>query len=468
MYAADMKAIWDFGTQLPQAAIGVHDSMHDEMEYANYLDYINEKMRIYDEDYAARLIYFKADLTPRTEEVESTAGTRSSNDKDSLLRQSRTESLWKGLRRIMNLRRGVISSTGNDETRNCLQATLRTVPFSGFIISLVLPGQEIPDCSLSIHHDITTEELHQQIRDLFSHPVTHVFLKLGPEWEDFSRPGSVVNRFLLDGITPCSYLQDDSILRVYPYHSPCREHEFDPIVNEYFYGQDTDSLDFDPTDHNLNEKVGSSGDHTTSLSEQVTPDQRRSLRDRVATFTRKFMKPQGSFRKIFLTTKTLRRILNFKESIMKYGIFVPRNDHEADISPEHLRWDSGRQLEWMRLRDQGTFERNWDWSRVQKRYPKYKKSDVGHMFFVYDFKHSGEHRVRLVFDGSRQNPDTYTETFAPTARGESVRLFHIYAVEEGWMIAQYDVPQAFLKSNIDCNIFVYPPRNFAEFPNQLL
>jgi hypothetical protein len=175
-----------------------------------------------------------------------------------------------------------------------------------------------------------------------------------------------------------------------------------------------------------------------------------------------------STRKIFLTTKTMRRILNFKESIMKYGIFVPRNDNEADNSPERVRWASGRQLEWMRLQVQGTFERNWDWARVQKKFPNYKKSDIGHLFFVYDFKHSGEHRVRLVFDGSRQNPDTYTETYAPTARGESVRLFHIYAVEERWEIAQYDVPQAFLKSKIDCDIFVYPPRNFAEFPNQLL
>jgi len=73
-----------------------------------------------------------------------------------------------------------------------------------------------------------------------------------------------------------------------------------------------------------------------------------------------------------------------------------------------------------------------------------------------------------VFDGSRQNPETYTDTYAPTARGESVRLFHIFGVEEGWEIAQYDVPQAFLKSKIDCDIFVYPPRNFAEFPGQIL
>ena len=39
--------------------------------------------------------------------------------------------------------------------------------------------------------------------------------------------------------------------------------------------------------------------------------------------------------------------------------------------------------------------------------------------------------MRLVFDGSRQNPETYTDTYAPTARGESVRLFHVFAVEEG-------------------------------------
>jgi hypothetical protein len=122
----------------------------------------------------------------------------------------------------------------------------------------------------------------------------------------------------------------------------------------------------------------------------------------------------------------------------------------------------------MRLQEQRTFERDWDWARVSKAFPKYQKRDIGHLFFVYDFKFTGEHRVRLVFDGSKQNPETYTDTYAPTGRGESVRLFHIVAVEESWDIAQYDVPQAFLKSKIDCDIFVYPPRNFCEFPNQLL
>ncbi len=35
-------------------------------------------------------------------------------------------------------------------------------------------------------------------------------------------------------------------------------------------------------------------------------------------------------------------------------------------------------------------------------------------------------------------------------------------------IAQYDVPQAFLKSKIDCDLFVYPPRSFSEFTCQIL
>jgi hypothetical protein len=82
-------------------------------------------------------------------------------------------------------------------------------------------------------------------------------------------------------------------------------------------------------------------------------------------------------RKALITVKTIRRVLNFKESIMKYGVFVPRNDSEADASPEHHRWESGRMLEWMRLQEQGTFERNWDWPRIQKKFPIITRGTLG-------------------------------------------------------------------------------------------
>ena len=157
-----------------------------------------------------------------------------------------------------------------------------------------------------------------------------------------------------------------------------------------------------------------------------------------------------------------------KESLVKFGIFVPRNDRQADLSPEAARWKAGRDLEWFRLNVEGTFDGEWTWEKIRQAYPEYQRSEIGFLFYVYDFKFSGEHRVRLVFDGSRQGESTYKETYAPTVRAESVRLFHIFCVEEGLHIGQYDVPQAFLKADIDHDIFVYPPRGQSEFDGQLL
>jgi hypothetical protein len=171
---------------------------------------------------------------------------------------------------------------------------------------------------------------------------------------------------------------------------------------------------------------------------------------------------------ILLSQRVIRRVLAAKESIFKYGTFVPKNDREADSSPEASRWKAGRDLEWMRLQQHGTFDGDWTWDKVCAAFPLYARSDVGFLFYVYDFKFSGEHRVRLVFDGSRQSASTYSETYAPTVRAESVRLFHIVCVEEGYHIGQYDVPQAFLKADIDHDIFAYPPKGQSQFQGQIL
>ncbi len=47
LYAADMKAIWDHDHHTLQTNIPGNDLMRDEMEYANYLDYMAAKLRIY-------------------------------------------------------------------------------------------------------------------------------------------------------------------------------------------------------------------------------------------------------------------------------------------------------------------------------------------------------------------------------------------------------------------------------------
>ena len=209
--------------------------------------------------------------------------------------------------------------------------------------------------------------------------------------------------------------------------------------------------------------------HQTMLCYRQSGYQSTSVLSPMGSYTvHQFGVKVGSYNGKLLSDRILRRILKAQEIIFKYGTLIPRNDAEANRSPEAKRWLSGKQLEWIRLQQAHTFENQWTWTKVQRAYPHYKKSDIGHLFFIYDYKFSGEHRVRLVFDGSRQSEATYNNTYAPTVRPESVRLFHVYAVEYSWLIRQYDVPQAFLRSKADCDIFVYPPNGFSDFPGQLL
>jgi hypothetical protein len=73
-----------------------------------------------------------------------------------------------------------------------------------------------------------------------------------------------------------------------------------------------------------------------------------------------------------LNSKSVRRILSARESIFKYGIYLPRNDRDADASPEKMRWRSGRQLEWLRLKAVGAFEYDW----TKERGPTHDTDDV--------------------------------------------------------------------------------------------
>ncbi len=89
----------------------------------------------------------------------------------------------------------------------------------------------------------------------------------------------------------------------------------------------------------------------------------------------------------FLSRRTLRKILVAKETLFKFGTFVPRNETEARQSPEAHRWMAGKDLEWLRMGQRGTFEKDWTWNRIQLEFPTYQKSDIGHLFYVFDFKY---------------------------------------------------------------------------------
>jgi hypothetical protein len=94
----------------------------------------------------------------------------------------------------------------------------------------------------------------------------------------------------------------------------------------------------------------------------------------------KCLLPNLPRRLVYLSQRILRRILAAKESLFKFGTFVPRTDKEADKSPEADRWRAGRALEWFRLNQTGTFDGDWTWDKVRVSYPAYKRSEVSVSF----------------------------------------------------------------------------------------
>ena len=87
-----------------------------------------------------------------------------------------------------------------------------------------------------------------------------------------------------------------------------------------------------------------------------------------------------------------------RESVFKFGVHVPKNDGEANKSPERVQWKAGRTLEWLRLKKVEAFDGTWTKDRIRTELPTFQLSDIGHVFFIYDYKVTEERRVRLAFD----------------------------------------------------------------------
>ena len=105
------------------------------------------------------------------------------------------------------------------------------------------------------------------------------------------------------------------------------------------------------------------------------------------------------------------------------------------------------------------FQRNDVWDLVPK--PQQKNIIVTKWVFKNKLNKQGEvirNKVRLVAQGySQQEGIDYTETFAPIARLETIRLLLSYAVDHGIILYQMDVKSAFLNGVIKEEVFVKHP-----------
>ena len=72
-----------------------------------------------------------------------------------------------------------------------------------------------------------------------------------------------------------------------------------------------------------------------------------------------------------------------------------------------------------------------------------------------------KYKARLVSKGySQVHGVYYTETFAPVAKLDSIRLVLAIATSKGWQVHHMDVKSAFLNGELQEDIYMYKPKSF--------
>ncbi|WJX78107.1 hypothetical protein P8452_61361 [Trifolium repens] len=113
------------------------------------------------------------------------------------------------------------------------------------------------------------------------------------------------------------------------------------------------------------------------------------------------------------------------------------------------------------------FQRNDVWDLVPR--PTHKNIIGTKWVFRNKMNEQGEvvrNKARLVAQGySQQEGIDFTETFAPVARLEAIRLLLSYAVNNGITLYQMDVKSAFLNGVISEEVYVKQPPGFEDLKN---
>ena len=101
--------------------------------------------------------------------------------------------------------------------------------------------------------------------------------------------------------------------------------------------------------------------------------------------------------------------------------------------------------------------------------PKNRKVLGGRWIFALKKDENGQtvkHKARYLAKGfSQVFGSAYLETFAPTAKLSSIRLFLPLVIHFGCEVFQIDVSLAYLNADLEGEVFVQQPTRF-EFPNK--
>jgi hypothetical protein len=130
---------------------------------------------------------------------------------------------------------------------------------------------------------------------------------------------------------------------------------------------------------------------------------------------------------------------------------TPQNFKQAKASHESGEWDKAIEQELTAMIDNQVYE--------LVDLPKSRKTVKSR--WVFTKKSNGTFKARLVARGfSQMHGVDFTETYAPTAKHDSLRLLLALAAGKKWKISQLDVSTAFLNGELEEEIYLDLPEGF--------
>ena len=127
--------------------------------------------------------------------------------------------------------------------------------------------------------------------------------------------------------------------------------------------------------------------------------------------------------------------------------------------------EAAKDLKWIEAMKEELrmIEKNQTWALVDR--PIHKKPIGVKWVFRTKLNADGsinKHKARLVVKGyAQQFGVDFSDTFAPVARFDTIRLILALAAQKNWRVYQLDVKSAFLNGYLEEEIFVEQPQGFA-------
>ncbi|CAL4126344.1 unnamed protein product, partial [Meganyctiphanes norvegica] len=155
------------------------------------------------------------------------------------------------------------------------------------------------------------------------------------------------------------------------------------------------------------------------------------------------------------------KINNFR--VKCYGVTsIPDNYNQAINSHEKERWQQAMDEEWQSLITHETFtyvNRPNDKTIIPSRWVYTVKNEVDG---------SIRYKARWVGKGFAQTWGVnYHDTYAPMSRMTTIRIMMQLTIQNGYIAHQLDISTAYLNAELDCEIYIEPPKGYCQDDSQV-